>query len=74
MADDGLLSTGEVARRLGRGQTSVRTLAREGLIPAGTRIAGSGRLVWRESDFPAIVAALAERGGRRQRRSGRIAA
>ena len=64
---DRLVSTGELARRLGRSQTGVRRLIAAGVIPPGTTIVGSGRFVWRESDFPAIEAALAERTERGQR-------
>ena len=64
MAESGLVSTGELARRVGRSQTGIRKLIAAGVIPPGTTIVGSGRFVWREADLPAIEAALAERAGR----------
>lgn len=57
---DGLVSTGEVARRLGLSQSGVRKLARAGRIPPGATIVGSGRFVWREADLAAIEEALRE--------------
>ncbi len=74
MADDGLLSTGELARRVGRSQSGIRKLIAAGVIPPGTTIVGSGRFVWREADLRAIEAALRERGGRKDRRPERQAA
>ena len=77
MADGGLISTGELARRVGRSQSGIRKLATAGVIPPGTTIVGSGRFVWQEKDFPAIAAAieasLAERAKRGQRPAERVA-
>ena len=62
-----LVSTGELARRLGRSQAGVRKLEQQGRIPRGTVILGSGRKVWRLEDLPAIEQALRENGPRKDR-------
>lgn len=61
-----LVSTGEVARRLGRSISGVKRLVSEGKIPPGLVITGSGRRVWRLEDLPAIEEAL-EQGRRKDR-------
>ncbi len=56
MPDPGneLLSTGAVARRLGVSISLVARLEKQGVIPAGIVIEGSGRKVWRGDQFPVI--------------------
>ncbi len=71
---DELLSTGELGRRIGFSQSGVRKLIAAGVIPPGTTIVGSGRFVWRESDLPAIEAALRSRTRRGRRLAERAAA
>jgi len=56
-----LVSTGELARRLGRSQAGVRQLEAQGLIPRSIMIIGSGRRVWRLEDVPAIERANRKR-------------
>lgn len=59
-----LLSTGELARRLGRSLSGIKKLEARGHIPRGVVILGSGRKVWKLSDLPAIQEALAQRSRR----------
>ncbi len=62
-----LVSTGYLARSLGRSQAGVRKLEAQGRIPRGVVILGSGRKVWHLADLPAIEQAL-RRGGLRKDR------
>jgi hypothetical protein len=62
-----LVSTGELARRLGRSLSGVRKLEAQGRIPRSATIVGSGRKVWRLDDLPAIERALRENGQRKDR-------
>lgn len=56
MADDTtLLSTGEIARRLGVSLTLVQRLEGRGDLPPALRIAGSDRRVWPSDRWPEIV-------------------
>jgi hypothetical protein len=65
-----LVSTGELARRLGRSLSGIRKLEAQGRIPRSTTIMGSGRKVWKLQDLPAIEEALRENS----RRQGAAAA
>ena len=67
-----LLSTGEIARRLGRSVSSVKQLVASGCIPPAIVITGSGKRAWRQEDFPKIETAIKER--RRKVRTARTAA
>ena len=60
-----LISSGELARRLGRSVSGIKKLDREGRIPQALVIRGTGRRVWRLADLPAIERALQPQGGRR---------
>jgi DNA-binding transcriptional MerR regulator len=64
---DALLSTGDLATRLGVSQSAVKLWEREGVIPRGIVVEGSGRKVWRLVDLPAIRKGLEERRARRER-------
>ncbi len=56
MADDTtLLSTGEIARRLGVSLTLVQRLEKRGDLPPALIIAGSGRRAWPSDRWPEIV-------------------
>jgi len=68
-----LMSTGEVARRLGRSISGVKKLVSDGRIPPGTVIAGSGRRVWRIEELPSIEQALREGSCRKGQREIRAA-
>ena len=72
MADSGLVSTGELARRLGRSQSGVRKLEKAGRIPPATVIVGSGRKVWPLADLAAIEEALRESSQQGRRRPERV--
>ncbi len=62
---DALLSTDGLAARLGVSQSAVKLWEREGVIPRGIVIEGSGRKVWRLADLPIIRKGLEERRARR---------
>lgn len=64
VAEMELVSTGELARRLGRSQAGVRKLEAQGRIPRGAVIIGSGHKVWRAADVPAIEQTLRENSRR----------
>ena len=63
----GLLSTGALARRLGRSTSGIRKLERQGRIPAAIVIEGSGRKVWPGDVVAEIERSLADIGRRRVR-------
>ena len=66
----GYISSGGLAKALGVSLTSVKNLDRSGQIVSSSRIAGSGRRVWRISDVPVIerqVRELRENGRRKVR-------
>ncbi len=63
----GLLSSGEVARRLGVGMTTTHKLVRAGILPAPITIEGSGRFVWPSDQWPAIEQAFIARPNRRRK-------
>ena len=62
-----LLSSGEIARRLGIGMTMTHKLVRAGAIPQPVVIEGSGRFVWPSEQWPAIERAFLERPNRRRK-------
>jgi len=62
-----LLSSGEIAKRLGVGMTTTHKLLREGVIPQPVVIEGSGRFVWPSDQWPAIERAFLARPHRRRR-------
>ncbi len=57
MADElSLVSTGEIAKRLGVSVALVQKLERNGQLPPALRIEGNPRRVWRSDDWPLIRA------------------
>ncbi len=62
-----LLSSGEVARRLGIGMTSVHKLLGRGLLPPPIVIEGSGRFVWTSDQWVEIEEAVRTRVDRRRK-------
>jgi len=58
LSDIELVSTAELARRLGYSQSNVLKLERGGHIPHGITVVGWGRRVWRSEDIPAIQESL----------------
>ena len=65
---DALLSTGGLAARLGVSQSAVKLWEREGAIPRGIVIEGSGRKAWRLVDLPNIQRCVEARRARREER------
>jgi predicted DNA-binding transcriptional regulator AlpA len=61
-----LLSSGEVAKRLGLSMTGTHKLVRAGVLPTPIVIEGSGRFVWLSSEWPSIEKAFRERPNRRR--------
>ncbi len=66
-AKTGLLSSGEVAKRLGVGMTQTHRLIREGVLPAPIVIEGSGRFVFPAEQWPVIEQRFRERQSSRRR-------
>jgi DNA-binding transcriptional MerR regulator len=65
MADnETLISTGGVAQRLGVPTSTLKFWERRGEIPASSRVEGSDRRVWRESQLPQIAKRVEEHSGR----------
>lgn len=74
MADgETLISTGGVAQRLGVPMSTLRFWERRGEIPASSRIEGSGRRVWRESQLELIAKRAETHSGTRSSVSGAAA-
>ena len=65
-----LVSTAELARRLGYSQSNVLKLERGGYIPRGITVVGWGRRVWKAEDIPNMQEALQRRVTRRAAASG----
>lgn len=62
MMDDGLISTGELARRVGISVSMVRKLEKIGAIPPADRLLGSDRRVYRGDDVTVVREAIEKRG------------
>ncbi len=69
-----LVSTGGLATRLGVSQSLIAKLERNGTIPKGIVIEGSGRKVWPAADVALIQARLNERRAAGRQRGGRVSA
>ncbi len=68
MADtETLISTGGVALRLGVPASTLTFWERRGEIPASSRVEGSDRRVWRESQLPQIAKRVQEHSGTRSK-------
>lgn len=63
----GLLSSGEISKRLGIGMTTTHKLVRSGILPAPITIEGSGRFAWPSDQWPAIEQAFLLRPNRRRK-------
>ncbi len=66
-APTALLSTGGLAARLGYSMSAIQKFERQGRIPPGIVIEGSGRKVWYLADLPRIQHMLRENGRRTDR-------
>jgi hypothetical protein len=74
MEDQNLISTGELARRVGLSPSGIRKLASLGLLPPAAVIAGTHHWAWRVDDLPAIEAAVRQRRAAQRRRPTGVAA
>ncbi|MDQ2636810.1 MAG: MerR family DNA-binding transcriptional regulator [Actinomycetota bacterium] len=61
--DDELLTTGEVARRLGVSATAVKRWEAAGLLPLAARTVPGNRRVWRASAVEAVRGRIEHRRG-----------
>jgi len=67
---DDLISTGELAARVGRSPSTIKFLESRGVITPGIRVIGSNRRVWPSSQVELVKEQLKAHSGNRSSVSG----